>query len=216
MLVFSSESPESQPGFDALGKRPSRRNKIEQSVARAQPTFAADLAILALMSLPVVWPAPLERVPAAFSHPDWLFEIKWDGFRALAYLEEGQCRLLSRNRNEFKSFPVVNLTLPLEFRGHSAVLDGEIVCLDGDGKPNFRNLLFRRGEPRFMAFDIPWSDGEDLRSLPLIERKHRLRGVVPMGSERLLYCDHVEDDGQRLFRLAWEHDLEGDRRQAKI
>src|SRR5690348_1986317 len=110
------------------------------------------------MSLPAFWPAPLQRVPAPFCHPDWLFEIKWDGFRALAYVRDGQCRLLSRNRNEFKSFPALSLMLPLEFHGTSAVLDGEIVCLDGDGKPNFRDLLLRRGEPRFIAFDILWND----------------------------------------------------------
>jgi bifunctional non-homologous end joining protein LigD len=96
----------------------------------------------------------VKRVLAPFSHPDWLFELKWDGFRGLAYIYEGQCRLLSRKRNEFKSFPDLNLVLPVEFRGQSAVLDGEIVCLDGEGKPNFGDLLFRRGEPRFMAFDI--------------------------------------------------------------
>src|SRR5207245_10545163 len=89
------------------------------------------------------------------------------------------------------------------------VLDGEIVCLDGNGKQSFRDLLFRRGEPRFMAFDILWDDGEDLRNLPLIERKERLRGLVRIGSERLLYCDHIEGDGHGLFRLACEHDLEG-------
>ncbi len=161
------------------------------------------------MSLPAFWPAPLQRVPVPFSHPNWLFEIKWDGFRALAYIEEGRCRLLSRNRNEFKSFPALSSMLPLEFRGRAAVLDGEIVCLDGDGKPNFRDLLFRRGEPRFIAFDTLWSDGEDLRNLPLVERKDHLRGLVPSGSERLLYCDHIEGDGHGLFRLACEHDLEG-------
>jgi bifunctional non-homologous end joining protein LigD len=161
------------------------------------------------MSLPAFWPAPLQRVPAPFSHPDWLFEIKWDGFRALAYIDEGQCRLISRNRNEFKSFPALNLMLPPEFRGRSAILDGELVCLDGDGKPNFRDLLFRREEPRFMAFDILWSEGKDLRNLPLIERKDRLRKLVPIGSDRLLYCDHIQADGHGLFRLACEHDLEG-------
>lgn len=161
------------------------------------------------MSLPVFWPAPLQRGPAPFSHPDWLFEIKWDGFRALAYIEEGQCGLMSRNRNKFKSFPDLVSMLPHEFQGGSAVLDGEIVCLDGDGKPNFRDLLFRRGEPRFIAFDILSSDGKDLRDLPLIERKDRLRKLVPIGSECLLFCDHVEEDGMGLFRMACEHDLEG-------
>jgi len=52
-------------------------------------------------------------------------------------------------------------------------------------------------------------DGEDLRNLPLIERKCRLRGLVPIGSERLVYCDHIEEDGHGLFRLACDHDLEG-------
>ena len=161
------------------------------------------------MSFPAFRPAQLQRARAPFSHPDWLFEIKWDGFRSLAYIEEGQCRLLSRKRNEFKSFPALNSILPREFRGRSAVLDGEIVCLDGDGKPNFRDLLFRRGEPRFIAFDILWNDGEDLRRLPLLERKRRLRDIVPIGSDRLLSCDHIEGDGHGLFRLACEHDLEG-------
>src|SRR5215475_4352963 len=129
---------------------------IECNVSSGDPR-AEPFAIIALMPLPVFWPAPLERARTPFSHPDWLFEIKWDGFRALAYIDRGRCRLLSRNRNEFKSFPALILALPVEFGGQSAVLDGEIVCLGGDGKPNFRNLLFRRGEPRFMAFDILWS-----------------------------------------------------------
>lgn len=99
--------------------------------------------------------------------------------------------------------------LPHEFQGGSAVLDGEIVCLDGDGKPKFRDLLFRRGEPRFIAFDILWSDGKDLRDLPLIERKDRLRKLVPIGSECLFFSDQIEEDGMGLYRVACEHDLEG-------
>jgi bifunctional non-homologous end joining protein LigD len=89
------------------------------------------------------------------------------------------------------------------------VLDGEIVCLDRHGKTQFKDLLFRRGEPRFYAFDLLWHDGEDLRHLPLIERKLRLRSVVPRQGERLLYCDHIEGDGEGLLRLACQHDLEG-------
>ena len=64
-------------------------------------------------------------------------------------------------------------------------------------------------EPRFYAFDLLWCDGEDLRTRPLIERKRRLRLVVPRGGERLLYCDHIEANGEGLFRAACEHDLEG-------
>jgi bifunctional non-homologous end joining protein LigD len=151
----------------------------------------------------------LGRAPEAFSHPDYLFEIKWDGFRSLVRIEQGKCRLISRKGNEFKSFRSLNESVLAELRVRSAVLDAEIVCLNDDGKPEFRDLLFRRGEPRFVVFDLLWCDGQDLRYSPLIERKHRLRSILPKDSERLMYCDHVERDGESLFRLACENDLEG-------
>jgi bifunctional non-homologous end joining protein LigD len=116
---------------------------------------------------------------------------------------------MSRNGNAFKSFPALTDGLPDELRARSAVLDGEIVCLDREGKPQLRDLMFRRGEPRFFAFDLLHCDGEDLRYLPLTDRKLRLRSLVPPRGERLLYCDHIEQDGEGLFRLACEQDLEG-------
>ena len=154
-------------------------------------------------------PMPLIRRPEPFTHPDWVFEIKWDGFRALAYVENGRCRLVSRNGNEFKSFPTLNISLPLECHAQKAVIDGEIVCLDETGNSQFANLLFRRSEPRFYGFDLLSCDGDDLRYLPLEDRKHRLRGVVPQSGDRLLYCDHVELAGEEFFYLACERDLEG-------
>ena len=85
---------------------------------------------------------------------DWVFEIKWDGFRSLAYIEMGACRLVSRNGNEFKLFPDLNEALAAELRAQSAVPDGEIYCLNRQGKSQFKDLFFHRGEPRFYAFDI--------------------------------------------------------------
>jgi len=76
---------------------------------------------------------PLVRQREPFSRPDWLFEIKHDGFRALAYIENGSARLLSRNGNWFKSFPVLCDSLASDVNVRSAVLDGEIVCLDQQG-----------------------------------------------------------------------------------
>ena len=166
---------------------------------------------------------PLSRARVPFSHPDWIFEIKWDGFRALLYSERDGVRLLSRNRNEFKSFLGLCEGLSRDLKGRRCVLDGEIVCLDSYGNPTFRNLLFRRAEPVFYAFDILWDEhawsddeeemrrfqkGEDIRYLPLIDRKLRLRRVVPKRGERLVYCDHVERNGEGLFRLACENDLQ--------
>jgi len=124
-------------------------------------------------------PLPLGRARAPFSHPDWLFELKWDRFRALARIEHGKCRLISRNRNEFKSFRALNEALSDDLKDRAVVLDGEIVCLDDAGKPEFRDLLFRRGEPRFVGFDLLWCDGQDFRYSPLIERKHKLRSILP-------------------------------------
>ncbi len=77
------------------------------------------------------------------------------------------------------------------------------------GKPQFRDLLYRRSEPRFVAFDLLWYDGQDLRYSPLTERKQKLRTILPIASERVLYCDHVEGDGESLFHLACDNDLEG-------
>ena len=169
-------------------------------------------------------PMPLGRRGEPFNHPDWLFEIKWDGFRALLYSDSDGIRLISRNGNTFKSFSGLCERLDRDLKGRRCVLDGEIVCLDSHGKPQFRDLLFRRAEPVFYAFDILWDqhaksddeeemrrfrNGEDIRYLPLMDRKVRLRRVVPKRGERLLYCDHVEGDGEALFRLTCEHDLEG-------
>jgi len=106
------------------------------------------------MLLPIFQTMPLGRAREPFSHPDWIFEVKWDGFRSLIRIEQGACKLVSRKGNEFKSFSVLSKAIPTEIQGRSAVLDGEIVCLDADGQPQFRDLLFRRGEPRFVAFDL--------------------------------------------------------------
>jgi ATP-dependent DNA ligase len=83
----------------------------------------------------------------------------------------------------------------------SAVLDVEIVCLNEDGKPEFRDLLFRRGEPRFVTFDLLWSEGQDLRYSPLTERKHKVQTILSTGSDRILnYFDHIEHDGLGLLQ----------------
>jgi len=92
-----------------------------------------------------------------------------------------------------------------------AVLDGEIVILDSDGRPQFYELLKRRGrgEPVFYAFDLLCLDGEDLRARPLIEQKRLLRSIVPDQPSVLLYADHIERTGIEFFRLTCEQDLEG-------
>jgi len=158
--------------------------------------------------LPQFQPLPLERRREPFDHPDWIFEPKHDGFRCVAYVDYGRCRLVSRNGNEFKSFGSLNSDIADELKGHSAVLDSEIVSLDNNGKSQFYELFFHRGEARLCAFDLLWCDGEDLRYTALLERKRRLRILIQQ-PERLFYCDHFEQYGKSLFQIACEHDLEG-------
>jgi bifunctional non-homologous end joining protein LigD len=154
-------------------------------------------------------PMPLQRHRKPFSHPDWVFEIKHDGFRALALVVNGKCRLVSRNGNPFSSFKVLASYIPTELNCERAVLDGEIVCLDEQGRSQFEELLFRRGEPRFFAFDLLYCEGKDLRFDALSERKRQLRALVTAERDRLLFCDHIEERGEDLFRFVCEHDLEG-------
>ena len=120
---------------------------------------------------------PLSRKPAPFDHPEYLFELKLDGFRSLAVIQNRQCQLISRNGHPFNSFDSLRKSLTVPHDGKT-VLDGEIVCLDRRGRPQFNDLLFHRGEPCFFAFDLLMSDGKDLRSERLTDRKHELRRLL--------------------------------------
>ena len=88
------------------------------------------------------------------------------------------------------------------------MLDGEIVCLAPDGRSLFHRLLFRRDWPHFMAFDVLAIDGEDVRDRPVLERKRRLRAIMPRIDSRLVYLDHVVGRGVDLFAVC-ARDLEG-------
>ena len=150
----------------------------------------------------------LRRIPAAFDDPEYLFELKHDGFRAIVYIENGECRLVSRNLKnlKFQSLKEALAKLPVE----NAILDGELVCLDKNGASQFNVLLGRKVESVLYAFDLLWLDGEDLRKLPLIERKERLKRLIePGGIGRIFYAQHVEGRGEEFFEVICQRDLEG-------
>jgi bifunctional non-homologous end joining protein LigD len=147
----------------------------------------------------------LRLVKEPFDDPDYIFELKHDGFRAVAYLYDGECKLISRNmrfmrfdslRNALAKLPVLD-----------AILDGEIVCLDDEGISRFNHLLNGKQQV-FYAFDLLWINGEDIRQQPLTERKQRLCGLV-RGCERIIYAQHIERDGKQLFQEICARDLEG-------
>jgi len=160
-------------------------------------------------ALPRFVPLPLACLHAPFDHPDWLYELKLDTFRALAYVERGGARLVSRNGNGLRSFPVLTDAIAGTLARVEAVLDGEIVHLGPDGTPQFYDLMRRRTPQHLYAFDLLWLDGRDLRPLPLLERKRLLRAQVPPHPSPLLYVDHIEAHGVRSFEAACQRDLEG-------
>jgi hypothetical protein len=135
----------------------------------------------------------LLRIPEPFDHPDFVFEPKLDGFRALAQIEGNRCSVISRNGNVFKSWRQLCEELAHAVRCDSAVIDGEICCLEPDGRTNFYDLLFRREEPYFYAFDLLMLNGEDLRALPLTERKRRLAAIMLKAECRVLFLDSIAE-----------------------
>jgi bifunctional non-homologous end joining protein LigD len=154
-------------------------------------------------------PMRLLRLPQPFDHRDCVFEPKSDGFRALAHVEGHHCRLVSRNAHEFRSWPQLAEEIAHAVRAQQVVLDGEICCLDRDGRSNVNALLFRREWPYFYAFDILSLEGRDLTRLPLLERKRTLLRVLPKIESRLLYLDYLAERGGDLYRAACERDPEG-------
>jgi bifunctional non-homologous end joining protein LigD len=146
---------------------------------------------------------PLASLHAPFDNHDWIFELKY--FRALGYIDSGRCWLVSRRGPAYKSFPQLCAAIGAAIPGQ-AVLDGEIVHLDAQGKPRFYDLMRRRTPQHYYAFDLLWLDGRDLRELPLIEGKQRLKRLIRPPA---LYVDHIERRGMDLFEATCGRDLEG-------
>src|SRR5213082_3364775 len=117
-------------------------------------------------------PMPLRRRSLPFDDPDWIYELKMDGFRALAVIEDGRAQLLSRNGHAFASFAELGKQIAAALPNAKAVIDGEICSLDRRGTPQFKNLMFRRGNPPcFFGFDLLTCNGKDLRTERLQDRK---------------------------------------------
>jgi bifunctional non-homologous end joining protein LigD len=153
--------------------------------------------------------ATLVREP--FDHPDWIFEVKWDGYRAVAEIRNGEVSLYSRNLlplNE-KFFPVVE---SLGKFGFEAVLDGEIVVVDDLGQPDFELLQNYRktgsGHLLYYVFDLLHFQGHDLTGLPLLRRKELLKKILPV-SPKIRFSDHVSNEGVLFFQVVKGKGLEG-------
>jgi bifunctional non-homologous end joining protein LigD len=127
----------------------------------------------------------------------------------LANIDDGVCELVSRRRNHYKSFKDLENSLR-QLKVRNAIIDGEIDCVDEEGRSIFNELLFRRGCPIFYAFDILYLNDRDLRQLPLIERKEKLRAVIEKSALPDVLCGkYVEGRGVNLFNEVVRRNLEG-------
>src|ERR1700730_5132682 len=157
------------------------------------------------MALPRFDTAQLTLFRTPFNDPDFIFELKVDGFRGLAYIDDGVCELASRRRNPYKSFTELQSSLG-KLKVRNAIIDGEIACVDEEGRSLFNELLFRRGCPIFYAFDILYLNDRDLRQLPLVERKEILRSVIEKSGLPDVICwKYVEGRGVNFFNAVCEH-----------
>jgi len=145
-----------------------------------------------------------------FDEAGWSYEIKWDGYRALAYLKKGKVELRSRNNKSFeKYYPLYDVFSKWTI---SAVLDGEIVVMNDKGQSNFNALQNWRseadGELIYYVFDLLWLDGRDLTGLPLSDRRRLLESIIPAEGV-IRYSESFDTSGTKFFAAAQKTGLEG-------
>lgn len=150
-------------------------------------------------------------VDKPFDKDGWLYEVKWDGYRAISYLQQGQVEIRSRNNKDFnkKFYPLTNA---LESWNVNAVVDGEIVVINEKGEPDFNALQEWRSEADgqlvYYLFDLIWLDGYNLMATPLHRRKELLREIVP-DTVFLRFSENFETTGKNIFAQAEKLGLEG-------
>ena len=146
-----------------------------------------------------------------FDDPDWIFEVKWDGYRAVAEIHDGNVSLYSRNLISFnqKFSPIADSLKKFRFE---AILDGEIVVVDDQGHPDFQMLQDYQksgsGHLLYYVFDLLYFQGHDLTSLPLVRRKELLKRILP-SVPKIKFSDHVWKEGVLFFNVVKEKGLEG-------
>ena len=159
----------------------------------------------------LIKPMLATKAPEIFNKANWIYELKWDGYRAIANIQHGKVDFYSRNGISFKNkFSEIYETL----KGipHDAILDGEVVVLDKEGKPHFQKLQnYQKNQEetlKYYVFDLLYLNGHNIMHLPLVERKSLLPQVIE-DIPNIVYCDHVESIGKTVFEQALEAGMEG-------
>jgi bifunctional non-homologous end joining protein LigD len=210
-ILAQDRSVVSNKTVDELSEE-SPAGPAKRTVTAAQKPVANIPAGAPVRPLPHgIEPMLAEAAQKPFNHADWLFEVKWDGYRAIAELDKGNIALYSRNGISLvkKFAPVVE---SLQKLGMQAVLDGEVVIADHSGKPDFQKLQdypkSKSGRLLYYVFDILYYRGRDLTGLPLVQRKELLKSILPP-DERIKYSEHIRKDGVSFFSAAKQKGIEG-------
>jgi bifunctional non-homologous end joining protein LigD len=225
----TEEHKEKEQKKPETGKAPAPPTKASEVKAGKSSASPVPSVVKEVSAAPVKRPMPLtihpmlaESVDKPFDGAEWLFEIKWDGYRAVAFIHAGKVRLVSRNQNDLTArYPELK-DLPKFVHAREAILDGEVVALDEEGRASFSLMQqrtgFRPGGRRaaekadlpvlYYAFDLLYLDGYDWRRVPLEERKAKLASLL-VGGDSVRYSDHYPEQGKALFAMAHKKGLEG-------
>jgi bifunctional non-homologous end joining protein LigD len=195
---------------------------MRSSSASSVSSVVEELAGSVKRPMPAaIHPMLATSIDDPFDDPEWLFEIKWDGYRAVAFITKGKVRLVSRNQNDLTAQYSELQSIPSFIKAETAILDGEIAALDEQGRSSFSLMQQRTGirsggrrtgsrqdiSVLYYVFDLLYLDGYDLRRVPLEERKDLLAKITSQDGP-VRYSDHFPQ-GKALFNVAKQKGLEG-------
>lgn len=199
-----------EPQQDTLKKKVAKRE-----VKQEESKISADMLLKNSKRSKMpdkIKPMLATLVNEPFDDPDWTYEVKWDGYRSIAYINKGSVELSSRNNKSFteKYYPLVNTMKEWTV---NAVLDGEILVIGKDGKANFGALQNWRSEADgdlvYYAFDLLWYEGKDIMGLPLSERQAILKEILPTNDDHVRLSQVFTASGLEFFEAAKKMQLEG-------
>jgi bifunctional non-homologous end joining protein LigD len=185
-----------------------------------QPAATAEIDLAGAVAKPMpdrIEPMLATLASTPFSDPDWLYEVKWDGYRVEAVIRGGKAKLWTRNLKDAETYFPGLLTPPTWIDAREAIIDGEVVAIDEDGRPDFGLLQERISESRagrgtsglvYQVFDLLYVDGKSLLKVPLEDRKRLLRSLLRETS-RVRFASHVVGEGLAFMEAAREKGLEG-------
>jgi bifunctional non-homologous end joining protein LigD len=200
----------------------------KNSPSRKSPSASSESSVVKALEGSVERPIPTAIHPMLatsidepFDDPEWLFEIKWDGYRAIAFVAKGKVRLVSRNQNDLTAQFSELQNIPAFIKAETAIIDGEIAVLDEQGRSSFSLIQQRTGIRQggrrtgsrpdiavlYYVFDLLYLDGYDLRRVSLEQRKDLLAKLISQDGP-IRYSDHFPQ-GKALFEVARQKGLEG-------